>query len=581
MADIADNKANKAYINGNSIIIQKKYHTTELLTLLRNKCKFTVKVDGRAGRASYFKSVSSLKIVKGKYASIPKFESRAISILRQHNFQINSIHKLNRIKFPDSYDRLKLIDNQKSIINHLIKSTFTKSNILGHVAGVSLQGGTGIGKSYIAYKLLELLKMKTIIITPTTAICGQHYANLVKLYPFLNIGQYNCKNKKDGDVMIFVIDSLLKDQFTFRDHVVTSREYLKRFSFIIFDEPQMYISPKKKKVFDVVGGACTLGLSATYSDAGDMKKWIYQRIGPIYDVSDLGDQIQWNLNTTLVYYDGPPEYTQTLLNDQDTHDYGQTCRMLASDPYRNQLIIDLANKHIDKGVYILTLNVEHVLLLTRALNGLSADIDVESPEIVDILRITQLHYNDIIDYINKNIKTKKKLYLQVFREIKQTRSTSCIDKIYNNMAPKPYKKVEFMKRKVEAIAKNFNKKATSLCGASRTDDKQTAGKTSILVTTFAYGSVGISFKEKTCLILAMSGKRKHEQRLGRVLRTGYDNEISRDVYDIVDNRLWIKGQLSARKKIYRTHNNNKYTKVSYSWEDIKEKDEQTESTSGL
>ena len=64
----------------------------------------------------------------------------------------------------------------------------------------------------------------------------------------------------------------------------------------------------------------------------------------------------------------------------------------------------------------------------------------------------------------------------------------------------------------------------------------------------------------------MSEKAKQEQSVGRILRKGYDDEKERLIIDIVDNRCWIKKQLTDRKKIYKTHPKNIMERIDVNYD---------------
>ena len=552
---MADKNIVDGYVIQKGLVLKDDDINQTLLLKLKKLCNFSVKKKSMPGRPAYYQKVISIKKIEGGYI-IPKFIK----------YPFNLINKL-KIKTLTTTCSVKPIDNQKQVLEYLTKNIYNAENISNGIAGVSIKASTGIGKSFIAYMCINMLQMKTLIIVPNVEIAKQHY-NLLQAHFTCEIGQYNCKVKKDGDIVVAVVDSLMLPNLTFKTKegktTVDTIKYLRKFSFVVYDEPQMYVSPKRRGIFNRATGICSLALSATYEDAGGMEKWIFQRAGPLYDISHIGETTQWNLTTKLVYYNGPTEHTEIKLNSQGINDYNETLKMLGGDPYRNKMGLDYARKYQDKGVYIITYHRDHVELLARLLNNVN--IESDTPEVVNIIQLVNKYQKEIIEEIKK-MKTKKDLYLEVFNTIHKTQSLDCIDEIYNKRIP--YKNKSFFWKKIEGIAKQFNDTATTLYGKSDRHDAPSAFKTPILITTFSYGSVGISIKEKTVLILFMSEMAKQKQCVGRILRKGYDDEHERIVIDIVDNRCWIKKQLTFRKRIYKEHPNNTFEREDVNWEDVK------------
>ena len=546
------------HVVSKGIVIKNEDLDQTTLLRLKKLCNFSVKKKSSPGNPSYYQKIISVKRIDGGFI-VPKFV--------KYDFKLTNILRRRPLETTCTVEP---IDNQKEVLEYLQHSIYNEENINKGIAGVSIKAGTGIGKSFIAYMCINILQMKTLIVVPNVEIAKQHY-KLLQEHFSCEIGQYNCKVKKDGDIVVAVVDSLMLPELKFKkkkdgktvEEIVDTLKYLKKFSFVVYDEPQMYVSPKRRGIFTRASGLCTLALSATYEDAGGMEKWIFQRAGPEYDISHIGETTHWNLTTKLVYYNGPNEYTKLILNSQGINDYNETLRMLGQDPYRNKMGLDIAREYQDRGVYIITYHREHVELLARMLN--KVNIESDTPEIVNIIQLVNKYYEDIIKMVN-TMKTKKVLYLEVFKAIYKTKSLDCIDEIYDKVIP--YKSKSFFWKKIEGIAKQFNDTATTLYGKSDRHDAPSAYKTPILITTFSYGSVGISIKEKTVLILFMSEMAKQKQCVGRILRKGYDDEKERTVIDIIDNRCWIKKQLTFRKRIYKEHPNNTFEREDVNWEDI-------------
>ena len=108
-------------------------------------------------------------------------------------------------------------ENQLIVINYIFKNIYTKSNAKQGKSGLTLQLLAGFGKSFVAMDIIGRLNLKTLIIVPNTYLLKQWVEILTKYFPNNTIGEYYGKNKKDGDIIVGIINSLVNDEFILKD----------------------------------------------------------------------------------------------------------------------------------------------------------------------------------------------------------------------------------------------------------------------------------------------------------------------------------------------------------------------------
>ena len=93
-------------------------------------------------------------------------------------------------------------------------------------------------------------------------------------------------------------------------------------------------------------------------------------------------------------------------------------------------------------------------------------------------------------------------------------------------------------------------------GSYKTSDLEELkkNKQSIILTTYKYGSQGISIDKMDAIILCQPRKSDTEQTIGRILRASGNVESERIIIDIIDMCTTLKSQFSFRKKIYQEFN---------------------------
>lgn len=209
-------------------------------------------------------------------------------------------------------------------------------------SGVCFEMEAGLGKSYVAGKLIHLLGLKTLYITPTCFLMNQAIDDLQNMMPHLTISSYSGSSKGDGDVVVMVINSLAK----------ADKSFLQTFGFSIYDECQMYTTPNRLSAIEGAPTRYTMGLSAEvpHDKIGMLLQY---RLGSrLVDKNISGffkdDNTNYSTDLRIIYYHGHPNFIEKLINVKT--DLMQTSYMTAQsmcDVYRMQLVVDQAKALYD------------------------------------------------------------------------------------------------------------------------------------------------------------------------------------------------------------------------------------------
>jgi len=389
------------------------------------------------------------------------------------------------------------------------------------------------GKTFTAMNVINRLKTKTLIVVPNTYLLTQWVELLEEFFPNNIIGQYYGKEKKDGDIVVAIINSLINDDFTFTSTqlveieeikkgkskikvkkektIITKsyKEYFKEFGFVILDESHIYCTDSFKVVYNRFQSTYMLGLSATPNERTNNCDIIsHLNIGKVLIASEIenyqNDNTKFSAVVSIVKYNGPDKYTNIHINE--------TTRMICvpkiieeivNDEYRNKLIIDQIYELFDLklNIFVFSERRSHLEHLYEQFNCL-LDEKFEENETNNLKKNLSIPELDI----NKNI---------------------------------------------------------VLYGNSSEDDVNTAKTNSnVIFTTYAYSSTGVSINRMTAMILATGRRSKSVQIIGRIFRLNNENNhIKRVIVDIVDNKSVLKNQLYERMKAYKQRDAEITTKI--------------------
>lgn len=435
--------------------------------------------------------------------------------------KLNIINKIiNTIKNGESI-KMEYIgqsnENQNNIIKYILNNIYTLNNLEHGKCGLTLKVLPGFGKTFIAMDLIGKINQKTLVIVPNTYLLKQWVELLTKYFPNNTIGEYYGKTKKNGDIIVSIINSLINDTFELRDHInkkikytYSYEEFFEQFGFIILDESHIYCTDIFKVVYHRFQSSYMLGLSATPDERQNKCDLIsHANIGNVLDAHTLPDFIHSDIKFTadlhLIKYNAPDEYIKMHINPVTKMIcVPQIIEDIINDPYRNKLILnELLNLFESKlNIFVFSERRSHLEYLYNQFNYL----------------LEEYYSNE--NYTNENYDS----YLSVPE----------LD-INNNLV---------------------------LYGGSTDEDIENAkNKSNIIFTTYSYSSTGVSIDKMNAVILSTPRKSKSKQIIGRIFRLNKENShVKRVIIDIIDNKNVLKNQLYSRMTAYKERECNIYKK---------------------
>lgn len=311
-----------------------------------------------------------------KFVNISRFCNLG-KILKEKvpDVKIKYINKINQgLSFKDKLINesqskyVKLATHQQICFDYLIKNVYNEEKIKKGLSSCVFIMDTGLGKTYLAVSLIEHFGEKTLIIIPNGSILQGWKEALSKYLHMLNVGEYCDSKKKDGDIVLMIINSALSDVFKFdknEDNDILYTNYFKSFGFVIFDEIQNYSTDFRNNIFWRTNFKYCLGLTATPDERLDKMDIIYKsHVGPLIFATKIDEfqkhiqSVEWKGIVNVINYYGPKEYTKNIKNTLGLIDVQKIQKQFVNDPYRVQLILNLIIEKVkeNRNVFVFTIN---------------------------------------------------------------------------------------------------------------------------------------------------------------------------------------------------------------------------------
>lgn len=383
---------------------------------------------------------------------------------------------------------ISLLSNQ-SIVNHyLINNIFTPEKCSNGTSSTILNMKAGQGKSYLVVDLISILKQKTLIVVPISSLLEQWVDLLTSSFPQLDIGYYWSKKKKDGDIIVIIGQSILTVQFKFGKKSIEPKAFFNQFGFIVYDEIHKYCAPKIKKIFNKAQAKYVLGMSATTDKRSDKLDPIAQHhIGDVIYAAKVPGYIvnktKFKTIIDMIKYKGPSEYCKTIRTEET--DSVSAPKMI------NQICEDPYRK-------IIVCNELEKIYHTRKNTFIFADRREYLIEIAKML-FEKVKQNENEDQVNIKIEKDDLSML-----------------LGNDKHGKEH----------VAIAK---------------------AKSTMIFGTYQFLDTGISIVKMTNMFILTPRRNGWEQIIGRILRLGSDENITRNIILFCDYNTAIKGQMMSAK----------------------------------
>ena len=240
---------------------------------------------------------------------------------------------------------VKLILNplQDKIKNYILEKPFSEQSLTNGTGSFYLDLPPGKGKTFVAASLIQHFKKKSLYIVPGSQLLKETQLVLKEIFPDLKVAEYSGSYKEDGDIVVMTIDSATgSDEFILNKKKISWDSYFSRFGISILDEVHEYCTKIRSSVFYRCGARIQLGMSGTSKDRLDkMDGLAYYWFGKPFDAmsllsTDLINQQmeQWKAKLVCIRYNGPIEYTQTILSSKGTTSAPKMITQISKDPYR-------------------------------------------------------------------------------------------------------------------------------------------------------------------------------------------------------------------------------------------------------
>ncbi len=320
---------------------------------------FTLKHKTITGYMHYLKCAKMDK--EGKRIIVPRFGVFEI-LTKQYqlaNFTTKSQITLGQFPRSPFVWRAKQTANQKIIADEIINKYYTKERVLRGSAGVIVNLEAGQGKSYLAAYLMSVIQRKTAIIMHSTALMDQWVKVLKTSFgDNISVGYYYGKKKRDGDVILLIVDSASFDEFKIDGEVMTPNEFYSQFGFIIIDECHTFTNSMALKALRSAQATYMLSLSATPDEhIYGYDKSVWWAVGPILKAADIPGFIStaddFKAEVHRIMYYGPSDHTKIIINEHtDLISTTGTVSMICNDKYRSQLVIDCIKEGLALNLYM-------------------------------------------------------------------------------------------------------------------------------------------------------------------------------------------------------------------------------------
>lgn len=448
-------------------LLKEKFGEKGYKSILR---KFILKFKSPIG--TYYIEKKMYHVTKTKLI-LPRFSSEALIKA--------GITKVPKILISDGDDiEINFIGtpthNQKVIADHIIRNNFSKDKKKNGQCGVTVYMLAGGGKTFLSMYLMSILNKKTLIVVPNTYLLQQWRDLLTEFIPDAKIGIYYGKEKVDGDIVVGIVNSLSKETIVKpfnpsglslkrkKDPLVNIKTstYCSKFGLVILDESHLYTTDSFKYIYKNVQSTYMLGLSATPNEREDgTDKISHLNVGEVLDCSKIDNYISEDntfiSDVNIIKYTAPLRYSENkVLESNGMISVPLMLEDLIADPYRNTLII----------------------------NSIIKMLNFEEGMNIFVFSDRRAHC-----------------------ELLEDKLLQCL--LENNKNVKFVENVS--EEKIEVICTMYGGCSGELINTAKNE-------ASVIFTTYAYSSTGISIDKLNGLVLATPRKSKARQILGRIFR---------------------------------------------------------------
>ena len=211
----------------------------------------------------------------------------------------------------------------------------------------------GFGKTLLGAKIFEIRACTTLIVVNKNMLLNQWIERFVDYFGYnkKDIGYLGKGfNKLNGQIDVATMQSLKNDP-----------KIIENYSFVIVDECHHIPALTFEQIIKSFKGKYILGLSATPNRKDELQPILFQQLGEIsYEYKKKKTHIN-KLQIIRTQFVSNADNYATIINE------------LCIDEDRNNLIVDIIKKNIDRKILLLTDRIEHINVLENLLQKENID----------------------------------------------------------------------------------------------------------------------------------------------------------------------------------------------------------------
>ncbi len=389
--------------------------------------------------------------------------------------------------------------NQQLIVRHIVDKEFSKP-----LGGVTLNLLAGMGKSYVAMDIIGQMKLKTLVVVPNTYLLEQWVTILREYFPTAKIGTLYGKHKEDGDIIVGIINT-------------------------VSDLQEMAVC--EKRPLPNVGKTLKFTKVKTIVAIDD----IFKQVGlTIFDESHMYVSKEFRKVFRRIW----SRYTLGLSATPDIReDKLDIIHQMWLGPILQADTLEGFNASQD------TFESDAHLVEYHALNE-HCKFNVRDDGIIDYASIVEAIVNDphrntmIVEEIVTLM--EKGYFTFVFSDRR-----SHLEHLYDLL------EIRLAGQNATLELPESDRKVILYGGSTEQTINKAKQLSTIILTTYAYSSTGVSVVRMNALVLTTPRRSNMKQIINRVFRLGSDQTIKRMIVDFVDAKLPLKKQVTERVKAYK------------------------------
>lgn len=224
-----------------------------------------------------------------------------------------------------------------------------------------IEAMTGSGKTISILGFISEIKKPTLILTHLEKLSDQWVYEINKrLHGNFSVGQFKTGIKKDGDIVVSVINSAYEMHRN-------NPDYFNKFEAVIVDEVHKVSGQMYRELINNISSKYRIGCSATIERKDGLQFLIYDIMGPVIcspQIEEVKHRVMYfevDVVNTNIPIELPVRKRWTGIKKEEVYDPTAALTTLINNKERNTLIISKVIDLIDRGYFPIVLSdrVEH------------------------------------------------------------------------------------------------------------------------------------------------------------------------------------------------------------------------------